>query len=70
MADVGLSIERAEEKTEEMKARSAALDELIEQGTLEDFTGREDAVERELAKIGAQGAVETELARLKAEEGK
>ena len=29
MADVGLAVQRAEEKTENMKARSAALDELL-----------------------------------------
>lgn len=70
MADVGVSIERAENRTEEMKARSAALDELIDQGTLEDFTGRQDDIERELAKIGSKGAVESELSKLKAEEGR
>jgi phage shock protein A len=70
MADVGVSIERAENKTEEMKARSAALDELIEQGTLEDFTGRQDDIDRELAKISSKSGVESELSKLKAEEGK
>jgi phage shock protein A len=70
MADVGLSIERAENKTEEMKARSAALDELIEQGTLQDFTGRQDDIDRELAKISSKSGVESELSKLKAEEGK
>jgi phage shock protein A len=70
MADIGTSIERAENKTEEMKARSAALDELIEQGTLEDITGREDAIERELAKISKGSSVESELSRIKAEESK
>ena len=30
MADVGMAVQRAEEKTENMKARSAALDELLE----------------------------------------
>jgi phage shock protein A len=70
MADVGLSIERAENKTEEMKARSAALDELIAQGTLEDFTGKQDDIDRELARISSTGAVESELTRLKAEEGR
>jgi phage shock protein A len=70
MADVGLSIERAESKTEEMKARSAALDELIEQGTLQDFTGKQDDIERELAKISASSNVDAELAKLKAEEGR
>ncbi len=70
MADVGMSIERAEGKTEEMKARSAALDELIEQGTLVDFTSGEDDIERELAKISRTGSIETELARLRSEVGK
>lgn len=70
MADVGLAIQRAEDKTEDMKARSAALDELLESGTLEDFTGREDSIDRELAKISAEGAVESELASLKKEMGK
>lgn len=67
MADIGLSIERAENRTEDMKARSAAIDELIEQGTLEDFTGKEDDIARELSKIGATSGVEEALAQLKAE---
>ncbi len=70
MADVGLSIERAESKTEDMKARSAALDELIEAGTLEDFTATDDAVGRELAAISGKEKVESDLARLKAEAGR
>ncbi|WP_440956028.1 PspA/IM30 family protein [Methanosarcina sp. Mfa9] len=70
MADVGLAIERAENKTEEMKARAEAIDELMEVGTLEDLTGPQDDIERELAKISAQTSIESELARLKAEAGK
>ena len=70
MADVGLAVQRAEEKTENMKARSSALDELLEQGTLEDFTGGEDDIERELAKISATSNIESELASLKDEVGK
>lgn len=69
MADVGMAVERAENKTEEMKARSAALDELLESGVLEDYTGG-DKIERELAKAKAKTDVEAELARLKAEAGK
>ncbi len=69
MADVGLSVQRSEDKIETMKARSLALDELVEKGTLEDFTGSDD-IERELAKIQAKSSVESDLARLKAEEGK
>lgn len=70
MADVGVSIERAENKTEEMKARSAALDELLEQGTLQDVTGGKDDIARELERIGSTGAVDTQLAKLKQEEGR
>ncbi|MDF1556988.1 MAG: PspA/IM30 family protein [ANME-2 cluster archaeon] len=70
MADVGLAVQRAEEKTENMKARSSALDELLEQGTLEDFTGGEDDIEKELAKISATSNIESELASLKEEVGK
>jgi phage shock protein A len=66
MADVGLAIQRAEEKTENMKARSSALDELLESGTLTDLSGG-DEIEKELAKIKAKGTVEDELAKMKAE---
>ena len=36
MSDVGLAVQRAKDKTENMKARASALDELVEAGTLED----------------------------------
>ena len=70
MADVGLALERAENKTEEMKARANAIDELMESGALQDLTGGKDDIDRELSKISAQSNVESELARLKAEAGK
>ena len=66
MADVGLAVQRAEEKTENMKARSAALDELLESGTLTDLSGG-DEIENELAKIKAKATVEDELAKMKSE---
>ena len=70
MADVGMAVQRAEEKTEDMKARSAALDELLDAGTLEDFTGGEDDIEKELASISATSNIESELESLKKEAGK
>jgi phage shock protein A len=69
MADVGLAVERAEEKTESMKARSAALDELLESGVLEDYSGG-DRIDKELDKAKAAGDVDAELARLKSEVGR
>lgn len=66
MADVGMAVQRAEEKTENMKARSAALDELLEAGTLTDYSGSDD-LDRELAKAKAGSSVDDMLARMKEE---
>jgi phage shock protein A len=68
MADTGLAIQRAREKTEQMQARAGAVEELIEAGTLEDFTaGDQTALDRELAQLQAGNQVDQELARLKGE---
>lgn len=69
MADVGLAIERAENKTETMRARAGAIDELIESGALEDVTDRRDSIDRELDQLTVSGGVEDELSKLKAELG-
>ena len=70
MADVGLATQRALDKTETMKARAEAVDELQAAGTFEDLTALgpgQDDVDRQLEQLGAKGAVDDELARLKAE---
>jgi phage shock protein A len=69
MADVGLAIERAENKTETMRARAGAIDELIASGALTDITDGRDEIDRELEQLSAGGAVEAELESLKAELG-
>jgi phage shock protein A len=66
MSDVALAIERAEDKTESMRSRAGAIDELAEAGVLEDFSGRTDPIGRELAKLTADQNVEDELASLRA----
>ena len=66
MADVGFAIDRAEEKTENMRAKSAALDEMVELGALDEIGG-EDEIERELKKMKTTTGVDDELAKLKAE---
>jgi phage shock protein A len=72
MADVGLAIQRAEDKTEEMRARAGAVEELEAAGTFEDMTqlgqGQDD-IDRELASLGAGQQVDDELAKMKAELG-
>jgi phage shock protein A len=69
MADTGLAIQRARDRTEEMQARSAALDELVESGTLEDLTAPSDALDRELARLDTDQLVEADLTRLRGELG-
>src|ERR671918_2603785 len=53
MADTGLAIQRAKDKTEQMQARASAVEELIAAGTLEDFTSGGDRIERELAELAS-----------------
>src|SRR5438105_2797992 len=49
MADTGMAIQRAKDKTEEMQARASAVDELVSSGALEDFTSDQTQLDRELA---------------------
>src|ERR687895_2245080 len=70
MADTGLAIQRAQDRTEQMQARAGAVEELIAAGTLEDFTaGDQSALDRELAQVAAGRQVDAELEKLKAEVG-
>lgn len=67
MADVGLALERAEEKTEQMGARAEALDELIESGVLDDLSAPRDDIDSKLEELSASAELERELERLKSE---
>ncbi|MET0838345.1 MAG: PspA/IM30 family protein [Marmoricola sp.] len=67
MGDVGLAVQRAEDKTAQMQARAGAIDELIASGALEDASSinRGDDISRELESMSSQADVEAELAALK-----
>ena len=69
MADVGLAVQRAKDKTEQMQARASAIDELTAAGSLEDFTSTGDDIDRQLAQISQGSQVDDELAKMKAELG-
>jgi phage shock protein A len=69
MADTGLAIQRARDKTEQMQARASAIDELTAAGTLEDFTDDRTQLDRELEALSSSTQVDAELARLKGELG-
>jgi phage shock protein A len=72
MADVGLAMQRAVDKTEQMKARASAVEELEAAGTFEDLTqlgeGQDD-IDRQLAELSSGGMVDDELSKMKAELG-
>jgi phage shock protein A len=69
MADVGMAVERAKEKTQQMQARANAIDELTSAGALSDITGSGDDIDRQLQQITQSGQVDDELAKMKAEIG-
>jgi phage shock protein A len=69
MENTGLAIQRAKDKTEQMQARAAAIDELVASGSLEDMTSNQTQLDRELAQLSSQSQVDQELAALKAEVG-
>jgi phage shock protein A len=66
MGDISLAVERAENKTEHLRAKAGAIDELVASGVLEDFTSRQDDIDRELAKLTSSQNVEAELTQMKA----
>jgi phage shock protein A len=70
MGDVGMAIQRAEDKTQQMQARAGAIDELLASGALDDATGTtKDNITIELERMASGNDVENQLAALKAEIG-
>jgi phage shock protein A len=70
MGDVGMAVQRAEDKTQAMQARAGAIDELLASGALDDASGTaKDDITVELERMSSHNDVELELARLKGEIG-
>ena len=72
MADLGLAIQRAEDKTETMRARASAVEELEKAGTFEDLGqlgSGEDDIDKQLRELTSGAQVDDELAKMKAELG-
>jgi phage shock protein A len=67
MGDVGMAMQRAQDKTTEMQARAGAVDDLIASGALDDATipGGKDDIQAELDRTSSNSDVELELAKLK-----
>ncbi len=70
LGDVGLAVQRAEDKTAQMQARAGAIDELVASGALDDVssTGK-DNLTLELERMASQSQVDDELARMRLELG-
>ena len=68
MGDIGMAIQRAEDKTAQMQARAGAIDELLASGALENHVGgTPDYIQAELDRMGASNEIEAEMARLRGE---
>lgn len=71
MTDVNMALQRAQDKTEGLKARAAAVDSLAENPAFqtEALPSTGDSIRDELNKLQASSSVSDELAKLKAELG-
>ena len=72
MADVGLAMQRAQDKTEGMRARANAMEELEASGAFDDnltLTAGQDDIDRQLHELTTGSQVDDELAKIKAELG-
>jgi phage shock protein A len=65
-------MQRAQDKTEQMRARADAVSELEAAGTFDDLTALgpgQDDIDRQLAQLSSSSEVEDELAKMRAELG-
>ena len=67
IGDVGLAIQRAEDKTAQMQARAGAIDELLASGALEDHVSGPRTPSRRNSTSSAPAPGRAELARMKGE---
>ncbi|MCW2920628.1 MAG: phage shock protein PspA [Thermoleophilia bacterium] len=69
MGDVGLAMQRAEDRTQQLQARAGALDGLLQSGALEDLTQSSDPIQAELDRVASTATIDAELAKIKGELG-
>jgi phage shock protein A len=70
MSDVGLALQRAQDKTEQMQARAAAVNELVDTGAIDDLTAPAGSdLDAQIAALTAGNQVDDELAKMRAEVG-
>ncbi|HYX83693.1 MAG TPA: PspA/IM30 family protein [Gaiellales bacterium] len=70
MSDVGLALQRAQDKTDQMQARAAAVNELVDTGAIDDLTAPAGSdLDRQIAALSAGNQVDAELAKMRSELG-
>jgi phage shock protein A len=70
LGEVGMAMQRAEDKTAQMQARASAIDELVASGALEDVTSDgKDNITRELERMASESDVNSQLEAMKRELG-
>ena len=68
LGDVGLAVQRAEDKTQQMQARAGAIDELVASGALTDVSSMgKDTITVELERMASESEVDAQLAAMKRE---
>lgn len=67
LGDVGLAVQRAEDKTQQLQARAGAIDELLASGALNDMTGSKDNITLELERMASANEVDQMLESMKRE---
>ena len=66
MTDIGSSVERIQDKTDLMRSKATAIEDLMEKGVLSNVMGEtRDKIDVELNKVQIESNVRDELARLK-----
>ena len=70
MNDVNMMVERAQDKTNQMQARAAAIDQLVDSGVLDQIgAGSGDDIDRQLMSATTASNVDAQMAALKAQLG-
>jgi len=65
IGDIGTAIDRAKDKTDQMTAKSSAINELTESGVLTDSLSNTNNIDRELDKAQTKGQVDDEFNKMK-----
>jgi len=68
--DVGLRVERAVEKAEEMTIRAEVIGELERAGTLAPIGTGEDDIDRQLRELSSGGSIDAQISKMKHELGR